>query len=234
MSDFEFGRYRAPRISLMEDHLTLNPETIRILQEIQAEMAARRMINLWLRPNWETLMPTWQSMLTQPNLVPSPPRPPGIQFAPGAGPSTPRPADLSHLTNAIYQLPAVQRLVHQAHDEGLRQLGILRSEWENASPSQRAVMVTMAGMVAGGTLTIILANQQTRQMAFNLIQGRDIPVPGVDGLSFQILDRGGSVTAPLGVPGLSGTARLQLPSGAAPDYQVTVNFDVMEFIRSRR
>jgi hypothetical protein len=234
MSDYEFGRYRAPRIRLMDAQLTLDPETIRIMEEIQAQMAARQMINLWLRPNWQSLMPSWQLMLTQQPLFPTQRQPSGGQFVPGAGPSTPRPGDLSDVTSAIYQLPAVQRLVNQAHDEGNRQLGILRREWETASPGDRAVMVSMGGIVAGSTLAIILANQQTRQLAFNLIKGHDIPIPGVDGLSFQILDRGGSVTAPLGVPGLSGSARLQLPSGAPPDYQAMVNFDVMEFIRSRR
>ena len=91
----------------------------------------------------------------------------------------------------------------------------------------------MSSVVVGSSLTIILANQQTRVMAFDLLKGRDIPVPGVDGLSFQLLDRGGAVTAPLGVPGLSGHARLQFPT-QRPDFEVTVNFDVMEFIRSQR
>ncbi len=95
-------------------------------------------------------------------------------------------------------------------------------------------MVTMTGIVLGSTIGIILANQPTRQAAFDLIKGRDIPIPGVDGLSFQILDRGGSVTVPLGVPGLSGTARLQFPGAPNdPNYSVMVNFDVMEFLRRR-
>ena len=64
-------------------------------------------------------------------------------------------------------------------------------------------------------------------------RGHDLSVPGVDGLSFKILDRGGAVTAPLGVPGLSGSARLQLPNSAALGYEATITFDVMEFIKSR-
>ena len=64
-------------------------------------------------------------------------------------------------------------------------------------------------------------------------KGRDLSVPGVDGLSFKILDRGGAIAAPLGVPGLSGAARLQLPNSAAASYAATITFDVMEFIKSR-
>ena len=56
----------------------------------------------------------------------------------------------------------------------------------------------------------------------------------LDGLSFQIPDRGGAITAPLGVPGLSGSARLQFPGAPShPDYNVMINPDVLEFLRSR-
>ena len=64
-------------------------------------------------------------------------------------------------------------------------------------------------------------------------KGHDLSVPGVDGLSFKILERGGAVTAPLGMPGLLDSARLQLPNSEAPSYEATITFDVMEFIKSR-
>ena len=49
----------------------------------------------------------------------------------------------------------------------------------------------------------------------------------------ELSDVTGAITAPLGVPGLSGSARLQLPNSAAPSYEATITFDVMEFIKSR-
>lgn len=145
----------------------------------------------------------------------------------------PRAGELSDVAGAIYKLPAVQGLLTRAHDEGLSQVRLLRREWEIAPTSNRIIMVSMATIFAGGLIAPIIANQQTRDMAFGFIKGRDIPIPGVNGLSFQILDRGGSITTPLGIPGLSGRARLQLPNSAAPSYEATINFDVMEFIRSR-
>jgi hypothetical protein len=185
------------------------------------------MIQLWLRPDFT--LPTWQSMMALPVLHPA-----GPLFTSGAGPETARPGELSDVMSAIYQLPPVQGLVGQAHDEGLRQLRLLRTEWNRASSGDRAVMVTMTGLVVGSSIGIILANEPTRHAAFDLIRGRDIPVPGVDGLSFQILDQGGSITAPLGVPGLSGTARLQFPGDPShPDYGVMIRLDVMELLRRR-
>ncbi len=223
--DSGFG-YRPPRFHLLDQELHLDPEIQRLGRELETRLAARQMIQLWLRPDFT--LPTWQSMMSLPV-----PRPAGPLFTPGAGPSTPRAGELSDVTSAIYQLPPVQSLVERAHDEGLRQLRLLRAEWNRASPGDRTVMVSMAGIVLASSVGIIVANQPTRQAAFDLIKGRDIPIPGVDGLSFQILDRGGSVTVPLG-HGLSGTARLQFPGAPNdPNYGVMINLDVLELLRRR-
>lgn len=226
-----FGDFRnRPRFRLLDEQLHLDPEITRMIQEIEARMAARQMVNLFLQPNWQLMTPLWQTWLTQPNLAPQ--RPSTMQYVPGAGPATPRAGEIGDVTSALYKLPAVQQVVLRAHDEGLRQLRVLR-EWDRGSTADRAVMVTMSSLVLGSSLTIILANQQTRSMAFDLIKGRDIPIPLVQGLSFQVLDRGGAVTTPLGIPGLTGSGRLQFPT-VRPDFEVTVTFDVMEFIRSQR
>ena len=228
MDSSGFG-YRPRRLRLLDQQLHLDPDIQRMARELEAQMAARQIIRLWLQPDWSTLQPAWQAIMSQPLQ-----RPAGPMFTPGAGPATPRSAELSDLTGAVWQLPPVQRLAERAHDEGLLRLRLLRAEWDRASPGERTVMVTMTSIVVGSSIAIILANRPTREAAFDLIKGRDIPIPGVDGLSFQILDRGGSITAPLGVPGLSGSARLQFPGATShPDYNVMINLDVLEFLRSR-
>jgi hypothetical protein len=237
MGDFDFG-YRPPRIRLLDQQLTLDPDIVRMMGEIEAQMAARRILQDMLRPDWSLLLPHWDSILNTPSpnifSTPTPPPPTSIWTSPrGAGPATPRPGEISDVTSALYQLPVVQRLTTQAHDEGMRQLRVLRSEWNNASTGERVVMVSMATVFAGSLITPIIANQQTRDLAFGLIKDRDIPIPGVDGLSFRIMDRGAGFTTPLGVPGLSGSARMQFPNSASPNYEFNISFDVMEFVRSR-
>jgi hypothetical protein len=233
----DFG-YQPSHIRLLDQHLTLDPDIVRMMGEIEAQMTARSIISDMLQPNWRLLLPDFQSIISTSASdvfrTPTPSQPASAWTAtPGAGPATPRAGELSDVTGALYKLPAVQRLVGLAHDEGLRQLRVLRSEWDNSSTGNRVAMVTMSALVAGGIIAPIIANQQTRDLAFGLIKGRDIPVPGVDGLSFQILDRGGAVTTPLGVPGLTGSARLQFPNSSLPNYEVMINFDVMQFVRSR-
>ena len=218
--------YRPRRFRLLDQELHLDPDIQRMARELETRMASRQLVQLWLRPDFT--LPTWQTMMSQPL-----PRPAGPLFTPGAGPSTPRPGDFSDVTDAIYQLPPIQGLVGQAHDEGLRQVRLLRAEWNRASPGERTVMVTMSGIVVGSSVGIILANEPTRHAVFDLIKGRDIPIPLADGLSFQILDRGGSLTVPLG-RGLSGSARLQFPGDPShPDYDIMIKLDVLEFLRSR-
>ena len=227
-----------PRVTLLDQHLTLDPDIVAMMAEIESQMAQRRILLEMQQPDWRLLLPDFQSIANSPNSdifrTSIPASPPSIWTVPrGAGPSTPRAGELSDVTGAIYKLPAVQRAIGLAHDEGLRQLRLLRSDWSNASTGDRIVMISMAVVFAGALVTPIVANQPTRDLAFGLIKGRDIPVPKVDGLSFRILDRGGSITTPLGVPGLTGSARLQFPNSAAPTYEATVNFDVMAFLRSR-
>lgn len=238
MGDFELG-YRPRPIRLLDQQLTLDPEIVGMMANIEARMATNTILQDMLRPDWRLVLPSFESFINTPPAnvfsTPTPSQPPSIWSAPrGNGPATPRAGELSDVTGAVYKLPVVQGLVRQAHDEGLRQLRVLRSEWDNASTGNRVVMVTMSGIVVGGLVTTIVANQPTRDLAFGLIKDKDIPVPGIDGLSFKLLDRGGAFTAPLGVPGLTGGARLQFPNSAAPNYEVNINFDVMEFIRSRR
>jgi len=234
MGDFGYQ----PRIRLFDQHLTLDPDIVRMMGEIEAQMAARSILSDMLRPNWSLLLSDFQSIVNTPASdifrTPTPSQPASVWTSPrGAGPATPRAGEVSDVMGAVYQLQAVQRLVGLAHDEGHRQLRVLRSEWGNGSTGNRIAMVTMSALVAGGMIAPIIANQQTRDLALGLIKGRDIPVPGVDGLSFQILDRGGAVTTPLGIPGLTGSARLQFPNSSSPNYEVMINFDVMQFLRSR-
>jgi hypothetical protein len=220
-----FG-YRPPRFHLLDQELHLDPDIQRMARELETRMAGRQLVQLWLRPDFS--LPAWQSIMSQPL-----PAPAGPLFTPGAGPSTPRPGEFSDVTDAIYKLPPVQGLVERAHDEGLRQLRLLRAEWNRASPGERTVMVTMTGVVVGSSVGIILANQPTRHAVFDLIKGRDIPIPFVDGLSFKILDHGGSVTVPLG-HGLSGSTGLQFPGAPShPDYDIMIKLDVLELLRSR-
>lgn len=232
----DFG-YKPRNLHLMDTQLTLDPQIRSMIADIEAKMAMRSLLPSILQPNWALNLTDFQSILNTPSSdifkAPTLTPPPSQYYKPGPGPDTPRAGELSDVTKALYQLPVVQGLMTQAHDEGLRQVRLLKNDWDSASTPGKVGMVTFGAVFAGTLITPIVANQKTRLMAFDLIKGRDIPVPGIDGLSFKLLDRGMGVTTPLGVPGLSASTQFQIPSAGMPSYEFKVNFDVIAFIKSQ-
>jgi len=245
----EFG-YRKPLTFFPELELKLDPEIERKIQEIEASLFAKMLLERWLNPDFQTLAPHWSTLIAAPPAVPYGPAPPPSMPMPPAtsGPSTakppppprippwdepkPKPADFSDLAKALYKTDVVQGLAKKAHDEAWRQLRVLRLEWQQSNTGTKVASVSVAGLVVGGTLAAILANQPTRERAFGLLKNRDIPVPLVPGLSFKYFDNDlpkPSTTYTPGPPSpLPGPADKPLGQG------VIVNVDIAEIIRSRQ
>jgi hypothetical protein len=251
----EFGYARKPLTFFPELELKLDPEIEREIQEIEARLFAKMLLERWLDPDFKVLLPHWSGLIAAPPAVPygpappppspvpipypttsaptakpsTPPKPPG---PPGADPPKPKPADLSDLAKAIYKTDVVQGLVKQAHDEAWRQLRVLRREWQESNTGTKVASVSVAGIVVGGTLTAILVNQPTRERAFGVLKNRDIPVPFVPGLSFKYFDNDPPKPSTTYTPGppspLPGPADKPLGQG------VIINLDIAELIRSRQ
>jgi hypothetical protein len=202
-----FG-YR-PRIRLMDTQLTLDPA---LAASMQSSLSSPGLPAGWARPDFSVLMPQWGSILTPPNplTTPMPTPPPSLwSFTPGAGPATPRPGQMSDLTGAIYGLPVTQMLVGRVREAGAHQLGMLRRDWDRSSTGERVGLVTFSARVAGSSVAMLMANQPTRDGVIGLINGRDIPVPGVGGLSFN----------------------LTIPTSSSGTYGMGVSLDVMQLMR---
>ncbi|MFA5121799.1 hypothetical protein [Zavarzinia sp.] len=234
---------------MFEGQLKLDPSIAQTMLDLKAQSGGATALPQWLQPNFQLLMPHWDAILGPgPNppflSVPawSPTAGPGYQpipapkplSKPGAGPETPRAGEISDLIAALYAVPAVQGLVQQAHAVGMRRLGELRDDWRGASGGERVLMVSVSGLVVGAIVTPILAYRPTRDFAFGMIKDKDIPVPGVEGLSFKIMERGAGATVPLGVTGLSASGHYNAPAGKAPDYGASVTFDLAAFLRARK
>src|SRR4051794_26427058 len=92
----DFG-YRPANIRLLDGQLTLDPTTVSLIAEIEARMATRRTLQDMLRPNWNLVLPDFQSIISspRPNIFSSPLPSTGSPSAPpmGAGPTTPMQAN---------------------------------------------------------------------------------------------------------------------------------------------
>jgi len=62
----------------------------------------------------------------------------------------------------------------------------LLRDWQRLSTGDKTAVISVTTLITVGTLAGILARNETRQQALKLIQGKNLPAPGVPGLSIQV------------------------------------------------
>jgi hypothetical protein len=106
-----------------------------------------------------------------------------------------------------------------------------RHDWQGATTGDRTLVISSASVIAGGTLAGILSNNQARTQVFNLIVDKNIPVPGVDGLSVRVKPRGAVATyGNIGGSGLTINGG-QAGGGGPPQVEVMVTLDLSRYLR---
>ncbi|MFZ5601421.1 MAG: hypothetical protein ACOY7J_03125 [Pseudomonadota bacterium] len=164
-----------PRFSLGDFRLHLDPEI-----EAQIELIQRgRLRGIMLQPNWSQFQKSDLDRMLQQPLPPAPPP----AFPRGAGPATPRAAQVGDLLGAVWRLPFMQQAATRLADDASRRF---QRDWGQATTGERALVITQAIVVGGGALTGVLTNSPTRVQVLNFLSGKDIPVPGLPGLSVQL------------------------------------------------
>jgi len=143
----------------------------------------------------------------------------------------PRAAEVGDLMKAIWAVPVVQdtttRLIDQVSDRA-------RRDWQGASTGDRALVVSSAAVIAGGSLAGVLSNNQARTDAFKFVVDKDIPIPGVDGLTVRMKPRGAAATySDIGGSGMTISAGGQAGAGGPTQVEVMVTLDLTRYFRAR-
>jgi hypothetical protein len=208
------------------DRLRLDPDIEAQIQALQSEDASARLLTSMLRPNWFALpQPTLDRLLLALPMTASRPLVPR-----GAGPDMARAADVGDLMRALWAVPAFQQAATRVGDQVADPA---RRGWERSSAGDKAVMISSSALMAGGALAGVLSNQQARTATFNLLVNRDVPVPGVDGLTVRLRPRGAAATyRNIGGSGLGISAGGQATAGRTPDCEVMFTFDVTRYVRN--
>lgn len=242
-----------------ELRLTLDPQVECAAREAEQILRARQMIQKWLQPDFPLLLPQWGAIIGTASSPlsgqRSPPFPLPAGYTRGAGPTPPKPADLADVAKAIYRLPPTQKLVEQAHDQLMHDLRHLLDDWnegpnrdrgtgkagngvpsgEHATTAERIAMVSITGVVVGPLIAGVATQPAARQFAYQFLKDKDIPAPGVDGLSFKFTPGGAGTTVPIpGLPGVGVSGQIRkvtTPAGRLPDHSVTISVDVMKFLK---
>lgn len=225
MGDFDLrlpGQRR--RYSLGVGPLRLDPAIEREIRALQHNPPSPRLRNLFLRPNWHSLQQAYiNELLRQPPAAPAAPLVPR-----GRGPATPRPANVALLLSAFWSVPLIQQRANRLLDDAA---GQLRRDWSRLSTGEQALVISQGVIIAGGALAGISTDPEAREFLFNLIIDRDIPVPGVNGLTFRIQRRGGSATLRnIGGSGVTVDGGGGVDERGNPQYNVNITLDVMQFL----
>jgi hypothetical protein len=214
--------------NLGDYHLHLDPEIEAEIRALQSGPPSPRLRNLVLFPDWTALEPMTLDRILR---TPSPTTSARPLVPRGEYTAAPRAAEVGDLMKAIWAVPAVQetttRLLDQAGDRA-------RREWASTSTGDRALVISSAAVIAGGSLAGVLSNNEARTAAFNFILDKDLPVPGVDGLTVRVKPRGGAATfRNIGGSGVTVSAGGQAGMGGPPQVEVMVTFDVARYLRNR-
>jgi hypothetical protein len=233
MGDFRLTTGREGfRFRLLDEEDQLErPDVLGNLRWMRQQLNRPPMLNRWLQPPWESAEDNLQRILRAGAPDAAPPAIPRTE--PGAGPDTPREGSTSDLVNAVWRLEVVQRQVRSLHGETRRQMHVLEREWESSSHAERAIMLTMGGLVAASMITPLLAHDQSRAFVLGLLHDVRLPVPGVDGMSFRLRRQGARVDFNM-APGLRGMGQVDRSDrpGETVDYRFMITLDVMELLRA--
>ncbi len=128
-------------------------------------------------------------LLTPPVIAPPPPAPfyklPDPAKMP-AGSVTPRAGSVGDVLKAANGLRIVQDLENRMNDEASRQIRLFKADWKKSPWLDRSFEIVLTAPLVASALGTILGADDARHFAFNLLKGKEIPLPPVPGLSFQI------------------------------------------------
>lgn len=132
-------------------------------------------------------------LLTPPVIGPPPPSPFYKLPDPAAmraDPAAPRAGQVGDIFKALMGLPYVQVNMNKLQSEGLRQVRLLKTQWNDAPWRDRIPAIVIAAPIAAGVIGTVLGVDDARHFAFNRLKGVDIPAPFVPGLSLHVDDFG--------------------------------------------
>ncbi len=100
----------------------------------------------------------------------------------GPGPDTPRPGSPGDVVNAIMAVPAVDNAVSRLRLDAADRI---RRDWRSLSGGERAAVIVTSVLISGAAIGGVASNPQAREFALQQLDGKEVSVPGVQGLSVQ-------------------------------------------------
>jgi hypothetical protein len=126
--------------------------------------------------------PWWQKTPT--TTTPTPPQQP--QQAPGSTEPTTKEASAGDIAKAVAATPQGKKLIEAAEAQGTKDLGKLTTP-------DKVVLGTVVGAQAAGVIAGLAAHPAERKEVLDFVDGKEIPVPYLTGISVIPHTKGGAV-----------------------------------------
>ncbi len=121
---------------------------------------------------------------TDPLTSPAPTPPAATPAVPaGAGPATAHEAGAGDLMDAVMAVPAVDAAIT---DLRMRATDRVRADWGHLPTGERAVAISAVAVIGAGVLAGAVSDPDARQILLTQLNGKVLPVPGVDWLHVEI------------------------------------------------
>ena len=114
----------------------------------------------------------------------------------GNGPDTARPASPADLGKAIMALPAVDQALSRLKLQASEQVA---RDWSRLSTGERTGVVSSLAVIGLGALTGIASDPAARSLALSQLNGRPVPVPGLDWMHVEVNTAGENIMVGLHV-----------------------------------
>ncbi|HWO73922.1 MAG TPA: hypothetical protein VNN21_10230, partial [Dehalococcoidia bacterium] len=175
--------------SLLDEgsRLSLDPE---LMAQMRAMQTVRELLDPdALRPRLFDIPDTLGS--TAPDIFSVPELPQPEPLVPrGGGPSRPRPAEASDVLEAVLAIPAIDSAIERLRGMALERV---TGFYRGLSTEGKAGVITSLAVVGAGSLAGVLATPAAREFALDQLNGRVLPVPGLDGLAVELNTEGENI-----------------------------------------
>lgn len=169
----------------MDTHLQLDPQVQAMaMQYVQQQLnpatirPALSQINLRISPTQGFGSPNTPNPFAVPTIPPAAPLVPA-----GAGPDTPRTATTGDLLSAIMAVPAIDGAISSLQTQASDRI---QRDWSRLSTGAQIGVISTTALIAGGALVGVISDPSARRFALDQLNGKTLPVPGLNWLHLEI------------------------------------------------
>ena len=101
---------------------------------------------------------------------------------PGPGPDTPKAGSPDDVVSALMKVKAVDNAVSRLRLDASDRV---KRDWRSLSGGEKAAVIVTSVVIGGAAIGGVASDPKSREWALQQLDGKEAPVPGIDGLSIQ-------------------------------------------------